>query len=117
MLRTSPQVQFAEATAELFNLYSQAGTRLVWASADEGMAVWAQALQLAARRADARFNEWRSALQPWWGFSGTLLQEPSVSPSEASAGARLRSSDPAYASYRTSSGHASAQVVVLGDRG
>jgi hypothetical protein len=109
MLGTTTQTRFAEATAELLSVCAQAGTRLAHASADQGIAIWAQALQVAARRADARLDEWRGAFLPWWDLGGAIMGGPNAGTCEEPGGSGLPS-------YRTSSGHASAQVVTFGGR-
>ena len=110
MLNTNTQMHFAEATADLFDLYARSGTRLARASADQGMALWLGALQFAARRADARMNEWRGAFVPWMDLSASFAPRSAEKPAQARP-----ASEPAYASYRTAGGHAAAQVIVAGD--
>ena len=113
MLNTN--AQFAEATADLFDFYARAGTRLAWASADQGMALWLGALQFAARRADARMSEWRNAFQPWMDLSVPFAREANDTLGASDApGEAGKAREATYASYRTSSGHAAAQVIVPG---
>jgi hypothetical protein len=117
MLNTNAQTQFAEATADLFDLYSRAGAHMAWASADQGMALWLNALQFAARRADARMYEWRSAFLPWMDLSAAFMPtaKPGLPrPTEGRPG--IPTSEAPYASYRTAGGHAVAQIIFPGDR-
>ena len=116
MLDVTVEPRFVHALTNLMQAYATAGTRIAQASADQGLMLWASAWRLTAQRADARWHEWsRSPLTPWgvWtSANGAVTDkfratEP-VMPATAS--------EPAYASYRTSSGHATAQVIVLDDR-
>ena len=66
---------FAEATAGWFDFYARTGSRLAWASADQGIALWLGAMQFAARRADARVSEWRNVFQPWMDLSASFVKE------------------------------------------
>ena len=108
--------RFVHALTNLIQAYATAGTRIAQASADQGLMLWAGAWRLTAQRADARWDEWsRSPLTPWGVWSsapevvtGTSNPAELVMPATAS--------EPGYASYRTSSGHATAQVIVLDDR-
>jgi hypothetical protein len=110
MLNTNTQMHFAEATAELFDFYARSGTRFAWASADRGMALWLGALQIAAKRADARLNEWRGAFVPWMDLNASFAPRSAEKPAQARP-----ASEPAYASYRTAGGHAAAQVIITGN--
>ena len=83
MLNTDTQVHLAEATAELFDFYARTGTRLAWASADQGMALWLGALRIAAKRADARMNEWRGAFVPWMDLSASFVPRLAEKPAQA----------------------------------
>ena len=110
MLNTDTQTHFAEATAELFDFYARTGARLAWASADQGMALWLGALQIAAKRADARLNEWRGAFVPWMDLNASFVPRSVENPAP-----ERQASEPAYASYRTPGGHAAAQVIIAGN--
>jgi hypothetical protein len=116
MLDVTVEPRFAHAVANLMQAYASAGTRIAQASADQGLMLWAGALRLTAQRDDARWHEWsRSPLTPWvvWASAaGTDTDKSCADGPEIPATV----SEPAYASYRTSSGHATAQVIVLDDR-
>lgn len=117
MLNTNAKSQMAEATADLFNFYARTGTQMAWASADQGMALWLNAMQFAARRADARVSEWRSAFFPWMDLSASFMPSANGRPSCPAEGQQgVRTSEAPYASYRTAGGHAAAQVIVPGGR-
>ncbi len=113
MLDLSVEPRFVHALTNLIQAYAAAGTRIAQASADQGLTLWAGAWRLTAQRADARWHEWsRSPLTPWGVRASAVTDasragEPAVAP---------MAGEPAYASYRTSSGHATAQVIVLDDR-
>lgn len=110
MLNTNTQTHFAETTADLFDFYARTGTRLAWASADQGMTLWLEALQFAARRADVRMNEWRGAFVPWTDLSASFVPRSAEKPAQ-----ERQALEPAYASYRTAGGHAAAQVIIAGN--
>jgi len=119
MLDRKAQSQFAQAAADLMRVCAFAGTRVAHASARQGMALWMRTLQLSALRADARSGAWwRSSPLPWSAWSAAFERQgqsdpqpdrvPPSSPAQAAA-------DPAFASYRTAGGHATAQIVMGGD--
>lgn len=109
MLGTKSQVHPVEATAALVGLYARTGTRLARASAEQGITLWVETLQLAARRADAQLNEWRGALLPWMDLSASLVLHPAGEAAREGQGP-----EPAYASYRTGGGHAASQIIAPG---
>src|SRR5690554_4788791 len=111
MLDLSVEPRFVHALTNLMQAYAAAGTRIAQASADQGLTLWAGAWRLTAQRADARWHEWsRSPLTPWgvWSSAGGAVADSSRAAEPAVA---PMASEPAYASYRTSSGHATAQVA------
>ena len=115
MLELAVEPRFVHALTNLMQAYASAGTRIAQASADQGLQLWAGAWRLTAQRADARWHEWsRSPLTPWgvWtSSSGLVADHCAAEPvTPATVG------EPGYASYRTASGHATAQVIVLDDR-
>lgn len=116
MLELTVEPRFVHALANLMQAYATAGTRIAQASTDQGLMLWAGAWRLTAQRADARWHELsRSPLTPWgvWASATGAVSDKSC-PAEAQMPAAA--SEPGYASYRTSSGHATAQVIVLDDR-
>ena len=106
MLELTVEPRFVHALTNLIQAYASAGTRIAQASTDQGLMLWAGAWRLTAQRADARWHEWsRSPLTPWGVWASAAEAE---SPATAS--------EPGYASYRTSSGYATAQVIILDDK-
>jgi hypothetical protein len=88
MLDIKSQSQLADATAEMMRACAFATARAASTSMLQGMSFWSRMLHAPAPQTDARTEE-------------TPPQAPAVSPT-----------DPAFASYRSASGHAVAQVIV-----
>ena len=89
MLDIKSQSQLADATAEMMRACAFATARAASTSMLQGMSLWSSMLlHLPAFQTDARAEE-------------TPPQAPAESPA-----------DPAFASYRSASGHAVAQVIV-----
>lgn len=88
MLDIKSQSQLADATAEMMRACAFATARAASTSMLQGMSFWSSMLHVPAPQTDARAEE-------------TPPQAPAESPA-----------DPAFASYRSASGHAVAQVIV-----
>ena len=103
MLDLTLEPRFASAFASLMQAYAAGGTRIAQASADR----WARAWSLA------EWQDWsRSPLTPWgvWAAAIDANETPAANAQPE------RPKDELFASYRTSSGYATAQVIVLEDR-
>lgn len=107
MLDLTLEPRFASAFAGLMQAYAAGGTRMAQASADQGFLLWSRAWS------PAQWQEWsRSPLTPWGVWAAAI--GPKETP--AADAQPTRPKEEPFASYRTSSGFATAQVIVLEDR-
>jgi len=107
MIDLTVEPRFASAFVNLMQAYAAGGHRIAQASADQGFKLWTRAW------CPAQWQEWsRSPLTPWGVWAAAIGAETSTAAkTEAPA-----SNAETFASYRTSSGYATAQVIVLEDR-
>lgn len=102
--------QLADATAEMVRACTLATVRSASMAASLGITLWAQMLMPGSPWSAQSRLPWE-ALQSWAAWSPDRFASPKPQP-EISAAAATQSADPTYASYRSSGGHAAAQVVV-----
>jgi hypothetical protein len=96
MIDLSVEPRFASAFVNLMQAYAAGGSRIAQASANRWARAWCP----------AEWQDWsRSPLTPWGVWTTAVDVEQPAEPK-----------DEPYASYRTASGHATAQVIVLEDR-
>lgn len=107
MLDLTLEPRFASAFAGLMQAYAAGGRRMAQASADQGFLMWSRAW------CPAQWQEWsRSPLTPWGVWAAAVVTNETPAADAQSAGLKHEP----FASYRTSSGYATAQVIVLDDR-
>lgn len=107
MIDLSVEPRFASAFVDLMQAYAAGGSRIAQASADRWARAWCP----------AEWQDWsRSPLTPW-GVWATAADKDHASETPAvDVEQPAETKDEPYASYRTASGHATAQVIVLEDR-
>jgi hypothetical protein len=104
MIDLTVEPRFASAFAGLMQAYAAGGGRIARASADQWARAWCP----------AQWQAWsRSPLTPWGVWATAIGTTEAAS---ATVQPPTLSKDEPFASYRTSSGHATAQVIVLEDR-
>jgi hypothetical protein len=107
MLHSKSQQQLAEATADLMRACALAATRAASAPMFQGMSFWSWMLRTSMARPAPVFP----SIEGWTALSRACMStwrmqtEPAQGPAEPSA-------DAVVSSYRSSGGHAVAQVTV-----
>ena len=96
MIHSKAQIQLADAMANMMRACALATTRAASTSVFQGMSFWAGVVSASANRQ----GQARDAMLP----------PPEDDPSHADA-----SSEAAFSSYRSSGGHAVAQIIVPTD--
>jgi hypothetical protein len=112
-MRIKAHTELADATADMMRAYALATTRAASLSASRGIWLWAQMLAVSARSPwamQSRLN-W-DPLQGWAAWSRAWLPPSQVQAKEAPPQAPVVPRAPDFSSYRSSGGHAVAQVIV-----
>jgi len=102
MLDIKAQSQLAEATASMMRAYAFATARAAGASALQGMCLWSQMLRSTAER-----PVWLAA-----ALGNGACAPTEDAPTQVQAAQSPSATEPPFASYRSSGGHAVAQVVL-----
>lgn len=113
--------QFVEATVDMMRACALASARAASAPMFQGMFLWSQVMRASSERAAPAFPAaWAlqsplawNPLDGWAAWGRVYTPSVSVPPSsKAEQPAEPPAIDPAFASYRSSGGHAVAQVIV-----
>lgn len=112
MLDIKSQSQIADATADLMRAYALATATVAGRSMLKGMSLWTQMLRSSALAPNPAFAVACAVRShPTW----TVEEGTMAGPCEAQPGAEdfnQPAPDSAFSSYRSSGGHAVAQVIV-----
>jgi hypothetical protein len=107
MPHSKSQLQLAEATVDMMRACALATTRAASAPVFQGMSFWSWMLRTSTARPAPVFPP----IEGWAAWSRVGMPAPSAQAEQTPAPAES-SADPAVSSYRSSSGHAVAQVIV-----
>lgn len=106
MIDIRSQSQFADAAAEMMRAYAVATARAASTSMFQGMTFWSRVLQATAVHPAPAFP----AAWPTWSLARAPEAETQAAEAPQPAPAELPADT--FASYRSSGGHAVAQVIV-----
>ena len=120
MLDIKSHSQLAEAGADMMLACALVATLTASAPLFRGMSFWLRMMRASAANPAPVFQapwsvpsrlSW-TPIQGWAAWSRACMPEPKVPTEPAPAAAEPLPSDPAFSSYRSSGGHAAAQVIV-----
>jgi hypothetical protein len=106
MFDLKAQTQLADATADMMRACSLAAARSASVAASLGFSIWVQMLLPAASPWALQWDESRR-----WAVWRQTVSQP-VAAQDVQRNAEAAPAEAPYASYRSSGGHASAQVIV-----